>query len=86
MILGIHQIHLYLLQLCIHQIFDIYKPNIHHILTYIHQIFTIIHVYHVTSRYLEDLYTLTYQEDSLDREEEEEEGDPEKPAAWGSSR
>ena len=33
-------------------------------------------------RYLEDLYTLTYQEDSLDRDEEE---DPEIPA-WGASR
>jgi len=41
--------------------------------------------YKKDSRYLEDLYTLTYQEDSLDREEEEEEGDPEKPAAWGTS-
>ena len=34
-------------------------------------------------RYLEDLYTLTYQEDSLDRDEEAE--DPEIPA-WGASR
>ena len=33
-------------------------------------------------RYLEDLYTLTYQEDSFDRDEEE---DPEIPA-WGASR
>ena len=33
-------------------------------------------------RYLEDLYTLTYQEDSLDRDEDE---DPEIPA-WGASR
>jgi len=36
--------------------------------------------YKKDSRYLEDLYTLTYQEDSLDRDEEE---DPEVPA-WGA--
>jgi len=38
--------------------------------------------YKKDSRYLEDLYTLTYQEDSLDRDEDD---DPEIPA-WGASR
>ena len=36
--------------------------------------------FNMLPRYLEDLYTLTYQEDSLDRDEEE---DPEVPA-WGA--
>ena len=39
--------------------------------------------FNLLPRYLEDLYTLTYQEDSLDRDEEAE--DPEIPA-WGASR
>lgn len=38
--------------------------------------------YKKDSRYLEDLYTLTYQEDSLEKEEDE---DPEMPA-WGAPR
>ena len=38
--------------------------------------------FNVLPRYLEDLYTLTYQEDSLDRDEDD---DPEIPA-WGASR
>lgn len=38
--------------------------------------------YKKDSRYLEDLYTLTYQEDSLDREDEEVDV-PSRPPQWG---
>ena len=42
----------------------------------------IFNLFNTLPRYLEDLYTLTYQEDSLDKDEDE---DPEIPA-WGASR